>query len=117
MKPGSKISSPVQILNIITGQKSCSPRVFIRLEKDSSLTVKQTFVSSDYKAAALGKEEEDVLVNSNTRIFLDNHAILKHTYVQDLSLRSMHAEVISSDVNGGALHDLNVLQMGAAISR
>jgi hypothetical protein len=105
-------------LNIITGEKSCSPRVFIRLEKDSSLTVKQTFVSSDYKAALdKDKKEEDVLVNSNTRIFLDNHAILKHTYVQDLSLSSMHAEVISSDVNGESLHDLNVLQMGGAISR
>jgi hypothetical protein len=75
-------------------------------------------VSSDYKAALdKDKKEEDVLVNSNTRIFLDNHAILKHTYVQDLSLSSMHAEVISSDVNGESLHDLNVLQMGAAISR
>jgi hypothetical protein len=63
-----------------------------------------------------------------TQIYLDRNASLSHTYIQSLdsantsssasgSAMFRHCEVLQSELQMGAAHEIFVLQQGASISR
>ena len=114
VKSGKDHPLPVQILNFASSLCNLvSPRVLVVLEKDSKLKLKQSVAGG----AEISENSGSTVVNSNTRIFVEEGATLEHLYVQELSTASRHMEVVASEVKGNGTHDLSVLQMGATVSR
>ena len=113
-RKGQKHEQPIQVLNIATSPSLVSPRLLIMMEKESQMNLKHSFIGgSDIQ----GSDEPNTVVNSNTRVLLEEGAKLQHTYVQDLSTSTRHMEVLSSECDTNSDYSLNIIQMGGITSR
>ena len=117
---GVQSSSPLQVLFLSTaGRESpiaIHPRLLVRVGNDASVSLKQSYASVDIVSGHQG-EALPSLVNCNTNIVLGNRASLRHTYSQELGDEVRHCEVLTADIGSNSLYQIDMIQLGATISR
>ena len=94
------------------GKSTSYPRLLVDINEGAALKLKQTYISDNEVT-----EDTPSFIGGNTRITIKRGGKLVHTYVQELSESSRHAEVLSAQVDRESSYDVTIVQVGARIGR
>jgi len=119
--PGSKINQPIHIIYCSTSSESADrlhssfPKLVVSVDEDAELKLKQTYLTLPPQGGSSTSSAKEVsnFFCGNTRFLVAKNAHVHHTLLQEFSVETRAAEVISSRVCEHGSYNLCLFQSGA----
>eukprot|EP01039_Chlorochromonas_danica_P009755 gene9755-10789_t len=104
----------LQIVQMTSSGIAAFPHLLVMARERSQLTLLQTVAS---RPSSSSSSEDGGYHGGVARVVVGPHATIQHTYVQEVSERMRHSDVITADVGPDARYDNFLVSMGGDVSR